>query len=134
MIGGIPALKIKVEKVRVNGSAEKIYFSTEYGNAVANWDGDLPEEGMEYFVEIEISESLILGSNLKICEEEKFTIGMEQNSVFLIGCLESIEDDGYAVFRFGESIISLEIEGTHPLESYFVKVVPDKITLYDVKY
>ena len=127
-------MKIRVEKVDFNGIDQKIYFSTEYGHAVASWDGDLPEKGKEYFVEIEISESLTLGSNLKICEEDKFAIGMEQDSIFLIGCLESIEEDGYAVLRIGESIVSLALAGTVPTESTFVKVVPDEVTLFDVKY
>ena len=126
-------LKIIVEKVSAIGGDRKVVFSTEYGNATANWDGDLPEEGKEYFVEIEIGETLALGNNLKICNEAKFTIGMEHDSVFLTGYLESIEEDGYAVLRFGDSIVSLEIMGAIPPES-FVKVISDEVTLFDVKY
>lgn len=53
--------------------------------------------------------------------------------VYLTGYLESIEEDGYAILRLGESIISLEIKSSIPSGS-FVKIFSDKITLFDVKY
>lgn len=126
-------MKIKIEKVSIISGNRKVGFSTEYGNAIANWDGDLPEEGKEYFVEIEIGETFTLGNNLKICDEGKFSIGMEEDSISLTGCLESIEEDGYAVLRLGDSIVSLEVIGAIPPES-FVKVISDEVTLFDVKY
>ena len=70
---------------------------------------------------------------MKICEKGTFSIGMEEDSISLTGCLESIEDDGYAVLRLGDSIVSLEVIGAIPPES-IVKVVSDEVTLFDVKY
>lgn len=102
-------------------------------NATANWRGEIPEEGREYFVELEIGETFSLGNNLKICDDGKFSIGMEEDHIFLTGCLESIEEDGYAVLRLWTSIVSLEVMGAITLEK-FVKVISDEVTLFDVKY
>ncbi|WP_438434228.1 hypothetical protein [Gorillibacterium sp. sgz500922] len=126
-------MKIKVEKLNEFCENSTVSFSTEYGNATANWDGDLPEEGKEYFAEIEIGETFVLGTNLKLCDENKFSIGMEKESVFLTGFLESVEKDGYAVLRVGDSIVSIEIMDAIPPES-FVMVISNEVTLFDVKY
>lgn len=130
---GTTKLKIKIEKVSAIGGNYRVDFLTEYGISTANWDGDLPEEGKEYFIEIEIGEVLTLGKNLKVSDKGKFTIGMEGDFVTLIGCIESIEEDGYTVLRLGDSIISLEVLGVIPLDS-FVKVISNEVTLFDVKY
>lgn len=60
---------------------------------------------------------------------------MTEKSVFLQGCLESIEDDGYAILRIGDSMVSLEVLGAIaiPPES-FVKIISDEVTLFEVKY
>lgn len=126
-------MKIKIEKVSIISGNSKVGFSTEYGNAMANWNGDLPEEGKEYFVEIEIGQTLTLGNNLKICDEGKYSIEMVESSISLTGCLETIDEDGYAVLRLGDSIIPLEVIGAIPPES-FVKVISDEVTLFNVKY
>ncbi|ANF97188.1 hypothetical protein [Paenibacillus bovis] len=126
-------MRIEIEKTNIVHGNCKVHFSTEYGKAVAYWNGELPEEGKAYIVEIEIEEILVLGENLEICDEYQFRIGMEKETIYLTGYLESIEEDGYAILRLGESIISLEIKSPVPSGS-FVKILLDKITLFDVKY
>ena len=123
-------MKVKIEKVSMIHGNRKVGFSSQYGNATANWDGDFPEEGKEYFVEIEIGETFTVGDNLTICDEGKFCIEVEADVISLTGCLASIEEDGYAVLRVGDSSVPLEVIGAIPAES-FVRITSDGVTLFD---
>jgi len=126
-------LRIEIEKTFTVQGKGKVNFSTEYGKATAYWNGELPEEGKSYIVEIEIEEVCFLGKNLEIHEEHKFSIEMDNETIYLIGYLESSEEDGYAVLRLGDSIVPLEVKNSITPGS-FVKIVSNKITLYDMKY
>lgn len=126
-------MKIKVEKVNRQDDKASVFFSTEYGTAHAIWNGDTPERDNEYFVELEIEETLTWGINLIRSENENFAIGMEEDKYCIIGYLESTEEDGYSVLRLGESIISLMVEGT-PLTDVFVRAMPREVKVYTVSF
>ncbi|WP_168123965.1 hypothetical protein [Paenibacillus sp. HB172176] len=126
-------MKIIVEKIIMIDGKPKVDFTTEYGKSSAKWAGEIPEVGREYFVELEIGESLVIGTTLNPCDENKFAIGMKLDAVVLIGYLESIEADGYAILRLGDSIVSIELKGVI-LPGTFVKVISDEVTLFDLEY
>ena len=127
-------MKVKIEKVINEGSKNTVMFSTEYGNAKATWNGELPEANKEYFVEFEITDILVWQKNVTLSEKLKNVIGMENDAFYMIGFLESVEEDGYTVVRLGESIVSLEIEGNSLQQGTFVKVKADRLLLYDMNY
>lgn len=127
-------MKVKVNKVIDEGSKNTVIFSTEYGNAKGIWKGCLPETDKDYFVEFEIPDTLVWQKDVIASERLEDTIGMENDIFYLIGSLESAEEDGYTVIRLGESIVSLDIEGNSLQVGTFVKVKADNLFLYDMNY
>lgn len=51
---------------------------------------------------------------------------------FIIGCIEVIEDDGYTVIRFGDSIITIDTEGESFTVGEYVKLVIEKLEFYNI--
>lgn len=127
-------MKVKINEVIRESSKNLVTYTTEYGSSKGIWIGDAPEIGKEYFVEYEIEDNLIWGDNVKKVEEEQCAIGIEGETLYIIGYLESVEDDGYTVIRLGESIISLVVEGQPFDIGVFVKIEVNELALYDVNY
>lgn len=127
-------MKIVIEKVNLYDNPNIIYFSTEFGNAQAIWEGDKPEIGKEYFVEVDIENPLKFEDDLIEFEQDTFSIGMVKDSIFIIGFLESVEDDGYSVLRLRDNIVTFEVEGRLPSDNIFIRIEPRKIKLFQVKY
>jgi hypothetical protein len=111
-----------------------VTFTTEFGNAQAIWEGDKPSLDVEYFVEFEIPDTLNWNDSMKQIDEKACTLGMEKDTLYFIGCLESVDEDGYTVIRLGDSIISLIVEGDPFPERAFVKVLANKVVIYDMNY
>jgi len=127
-------VKVRINEVIRESPKNFVIFSTEYGNTKAFWNGDMPEVDKEYFVELEIESTLKWGDNIRIVEDDKYVIGVEGNACYMVGYLESIEDDGYTVIRLGENIISLEVDGKPFPIGVFVKVEADKVILFNINY
>jgi len=127
-------MKINIFEIAKNAKGSNIVkFSTEYGNAYALWNGTEPQISKEYIVELEIPNVLFWKKDI-IPAEEKYLISTENNKFYLVGLFESIDDDGYAIIRLGESIISVETKG-EPFElGSFVKLSTDELLLYEVDY
>lgn len=128
------ALEIIINEVIKKHPKNIVIFSTECGDAKAFWNGDMPIINKKYDVEIEIPGILIWGKNIKRTKEDRYTIGIKDNLLYILGRLESVEDDGYTIIRLGENIVPLEVEGNPPPIGAFVKVETNEITLYNVEY
>ncbi len=110
-----------------------IKFATEYGNANALWNGNKPKINNEYIVEFTIPDVLCWQKDI-VSTEEKYSIGTENNKFCLIGLLEFIEDDGYAIIRLSDSIVPIETQGEPPALGTFVKLTTNTLLLYEVSY
>ncbi len=110
-----------------------IKFTAEYGNAYAWWIGTEPQKNKEYTVEFEIPAVLCWKRDI-ISTQEEYLLKTENNKFCLVGLFESIDDDGYAVIRLGESIVSVDTNG-EPLDlGSIVKLFTDTLLLYEVNY
>lgn len=127
-------MKIKIKEIYKEKSENSIHFSTDFGESKALWRGDKPEMNMEYYVEVDIPDILYWGRTITIAEEAKCFIGTDQEKSILIGCLESVEEDGFAVVRLGESIVALETDGKSFQVGTYVKISTEELILCEVKY
>ncbi len=97
------------------------------------WNGNKPKINNEYFAEFEIPDVLCWQKDI-VSTKDKYSIGTENNKFCLIGLLESIEDDGYAIIRLGDSIVPIVTQGEPPALGTFVKLTTNTLLLYEVSY
>lgn len=111
-----------------------VQFSTKFGSAEAIWVGDTPINGNVYTVELEISDTLAWCNDIIAADEENYKIYMDNGVMCLKGVLESIEDDGYAIIRMEDSIVSLITQGDPMDIGDFVEAKIKNVTLHNVSY
>ncbi|SFT03107.1 hypothetical protein [Marininema halotolerans] len=122
-------MRIVVEKVE---DAHHVKFSSLYGGCLAQWEGSSPLIGNAYDVEIDIPCVLTWGLEATYSEEEQYQIKEIGRKILVIGKLESIHDDGYAVFRMGESVTLLEIRGIQFSKMVFLKLEINNLILHEI--
>ena len=128
-------LKILVNKISRMTEDIIIDFSMEFGSGKATWNGHRkPEQGKQYDVEYDITDTLRWEKDILLSKEKKFKIFAKEGNVFIIGILEKVSNDGTADLRFGKSIIQLEIEGNKIPKGQYVEVKADSLEVYDVNY
>jgi hypothetical protein len=84
----------------INGT---IHGSTCFGKINVIWEGDKPEIGKTYHVELDIDGVYVWGQDIVSSDDDI--------SIICNGILESIDDDGYAVLRMGDYIIPFLTKG-----------------------
>lgn len=126
-------MRITINETSIKKNGYQVNFSTEYGNATALWNGNVPEVKKEYFAEIEIPGILCWQKDISTTDEKCFIL-LENNIVHIVALLESIEDDGYTVLRLGDSIITIQTQGKHPNVGSNVKITTNNLLLYEVTY
>ncbi len=126
---------VTIEKIIKNiENGYKVYFSNQYGNATAIWNGDKPLISKEYYAEIEVTGVLIWEKDIFKSDKINRIEELENGKVGLYGVLESIEDDGYAVVRIGDSIVAIETQDVPLKINSCVMVSAENILLYKVDY
>jgi len=128
-------MNIKIEKIISTPPSLLVAFSTNYGNAIGTWEGEMPILDSNYDVEIDIDNVLLWGKEI-INGKKSFNVSMNsKNEIILNGILDSLDEDGYAVLRLGSSITAFmtNIEKVFPFEvgSYIELTVPN-ISLFPV--
>jgi hypothetical protein len=128
-------MKIKVNSARVEASKCLVGFSTDYGDADAVWQGDAPEINRRYDVELDIDGALVWGESVLISKSKANVIKKKIDGLIVItGVLDSLDDDGYAVLRIGDSIIPFMAEGNPFHVGNPIEISTDSLFLYQVCY
>jgi len=127
-------MQIKIQTIKSQNAKNIVVFSTEYGTAKALWNGDAPKNDKEYDVEVTIHETLEWGKDIVMVGEKRYVIGMICGVFYLIGYLESVDEDGGFAIRFGDSIILVSGCGNPFALGTFVKVEAHDVELYDTHY
>jgi hypothetical protein len=110
-------------------------FSMEFGSGTATWNGyRKPEQGKQYNVEYDITDTLRWEKDVLLSKEKKFKIFTKQGTTFITGILEKVSNEGVADLRFGKSMIQLEIEGKNLPKGQYVEVKADSLEVYDANY
>ncbi|MFT9495314.1 hypothetical protein [Anaerosolibacter sp.] len=128
-------MKIVINKISKISEDSIVEFSTELGSGKAVWNGyRKPEQGKQYDVEYDITDTLRWGKDVFLSKERNFKMFIKQGTTFVIGVLEKVSNDGFADLRFGKSIIQLEIEGKNLPKGQYVEVKADSLEVYDANY
>ena len=116
----------------VDAKTGLIGFTTQYGDGVGHWQGDLPVVGHSYEVELSVDAALRCGIDLNVVGDEASPmlrvtgIGTE-----LVGELIAVEEDGSAVVRMAESVLMLDVLGATPPLPSWVRLGPLRLSLHD---
>ncbi len=127
-------MKIIVERTKAVDSNVMIDFSTEYGSAIAVWEGEMPSVSCEYHVELDIEDTLVWNKDITKNEAEEHSIRMYQDKVSLSGVLDSVDDDGYSILRIGSSIIPFISSGNSFEIGTSITVFSENLSLSLVDY
>lgn len=119
---------IEISEIIETSPKTIVEFSTEVGKARGFWVGEIPIIGSDYFVEIDIDSTLSAGRHITQSSSKIFSINMLNNKVCFVGRLESLDADGFATVRCGDSIFSFLSEGLE--DSEFIDIRVDYITLF----
>lgn len=125
-------MKIHVKNVDTSSEEVIIEFSSEYGEAEAFWGTKpIPKANADYEVELDITDELTWGQEVKLSKEKKFSIHME-DEIYLTGILEKLYKDGIADFRLDKSLIQLELEGKKIPTGEYVTIKATSIEMYEI--
>lgn len=128
-------MKIHVKKVTVSSEDIFIDFTSEYGDAEGFWGTrPIPKAKTDYDVELDITDELAWGRDVKASTDKKFSIIMKQDDIYITGILEKIYKGGMADFRLGKSLIQLELEGKNIPTGGYVTIKTASLEMYEVTY
>jgi len=135
MRGEETAVKIYINNIQRDvDKGFVIDFVSSYGEGVATYIGEKPAPNKECFVEVDIEGVLKWGEDIEKCSAKLYKIEKLGNLIWIYGTLESLDEDGYAILRIGESMVSLETSGENfPIGSN-IKVKSSNVKFYDVGY
>ncbi|MFC5471607.1 hypothetical protein ACFPPD_23305 [Cohnella suwonensis] len=87
----------------------KVTFLSDLGVGIGYWNGVIPKVNNTYFVELDIQETLVYGSNIVKSSNQPISIFNNEGITKIIGKIEFIEDD-CIILRIGKSIIMTEVD------------------------
>ena len=111
-----------------------VAFSSDFGHAIADWNGEVPKINREYQVEFDINNTLTWEKDITKRGKNTKLIQQSGGAIQIYGDIDSIDDDGYTVLRIGDSIIPFLTTGTPFPVGTSVVLSTEKITLSPIDY
>lgn len=127
-------MRITIVKINVVDSNVFVDFSTEYGEAIALWEGEIPTAGLEYYVEIDVEDTLVWNKDITRNESEECSLKMLCDKISLAGILDSVDCDGYSVLRMGNNIVPFFSSGKQFEVGSPITVLLKSLSLSPVSY
>lgn len=125
-------MKIHVKKVDTASEDVIINFTSEFGDAEAFWGTKpIPKANDDYEVELDITDELTWGQEVKLSKDKKFCITMQNDDIFITGIIEKVHKGGIADFRLGNNIIELELEGKNIPTGGYVTIKISSLEMYE---
>lgn len=109
-----------------------VSFTSEFGGGKASWNGENPIEGREYFVELEIPDTVAWRKDVIKSDKEQYSIKSNGNSTIIVCEVETFFEYGCCDFIIGSSIVTLDIEGEPYPKGTFVEISSQNLILYDI--
>lgn len=125
---------MRVEILNIDASSEqkpRVYFSSEFGQAWANWLENLPDPKQTYHVELSVGDTLTWGLDIAPAPGASHKLEPDGNGVAIYATLEGCEEDGFTVLRLGNSIVMVEAFGEAPPIGTIVRAHIQALTLSD---
>lgn len=124
-------MEVTITKAENYSEGILVQFRSQHGEAFGIWNGHKrPEENESYNVEFDITEPLEWGKGVKLSKKEGFKIAVTENSITITGKVEKVLGDGFIDFRFGESVIQIEVEGKNIPKGKFVDIITNELEIY----
>jgi hypothetical protein len=124
-------LLITVNNIQKNKDKLLVSFSSEFGNADAFWDGVYPCEGEPYNVELDIEDTFTWGINIFKSNQTFSSIKYNKlSNIEIVGCLESLDEDGFAVMRLKNYIVTFFTDQLPDIQGSYVLIIVKKMTLF----
>lgn len=122
-------MRVKILDVDRNlqSDVHLVNFECEYGQANGYWYGNTPQVKHEYYVEVEIRDSLIWNENIFTIDTAQFSIMMDGKNVASIQGLLEITDDGFCTILVDTFYIVCEICNAPKPISVFVRIISPKL-------
>jgi len=121
-------------KINEYFSGDMICCSNTLGKLTVRWIGSKPILNSEYDVELDIEKTLVWGKDIILSKTVKHFIMTEKALTVLNGVLESVDADGYAILRVGNSIVPFMSEGTAFEIGSIIKIKVNYITVSPITY
>lgn len=127
-------MRISVKNIIKNHIGKyEVNFISDFGECKGNWCVGEPKI-KDYFVELDIPKVTVDG--VKIPQNKKCILRLEEPYVLIQGKLEGYEEDGLATIRLQDSIICFETSYDDQFQNLINKLVQIRvknIDLYDEK-
>lgn len=120
---------MKIQVIACND--KEIEIDTSFGVISGTWVGDLPDTNSIKDIEIELEDILEWNKDILKVTTREFECGNENGKTFFIGCIEAIEDDGFTVVRFGDSVFTIDTIGSPFSIGEFIKIEVVRLDFYD---
>lgn len=128
-------MKIHVTKVDTSQEDVIINFTSEFGEAEAFWGSKpIPKENADYEVELDITDELVWGKDVKASTDKKYSIKLQGDFILITGILEKVSRDGLADFRLNKNIIQLELEGRNIPTGIYCTIKTSSLEFYEINY
>jgi hypothetical protein len=124
-------MRVRINKVESTKSDVVVAFESLFGSASAQWKGPIPEVGADYEVELEVTGILVWGSEI-FETTEATSIYEKEGHVFLVGQLQSLNDESAAVAKIGDNVILIEIAKVPSVVPGGVLIRAPYLQLFDV--
>ncbi|EIT83732.1 hypothetical protein A374_18970 [Fictibacillus macauensis ZFHKF-1] len=125
-------MKIKIIKNEgIYNDQMVVSFSSEFGDGKASWNGENPVEGREYYVELEIPDTVEWRKDVSKSDKKQYCIKNNGDSTIIVCEVETFFEYGCCNFRIGTSIVTLEIVGELYPKGTFVEISTENLILYD---
>lgn len=106
---------------------DKVIFERKNGYYVSSWEGKFPEVNKDYDVSLQIKEVLTFGKEVTLSNDISLEIQEHPHEDYIIGILESADDDGFCVVRIEDSLLFCTIIGAKNYVGNFIKINIRKI-------
>lgn len=127
-------MRVQVNEIIPENSNNLVFFSTDFGDAKAFWEGEEPIANKEYQVEVDINDTLIWNKDILKGDNGNYSIQLKNSLIHISGNLDSVDDDGYAVLRIGDNIIPFIAIGEPFQVGSFIKLSTKSISLSPISY
>lgn len=127
-------MRVHINKIILENTNIIVLFSTDFGDAKAFWEGEVPTINSEYQVEVDIIDTLVWNIDIIRAENDNYSIQMENEFIHISGKLDSVDDDGYTVLRIGDNIIPFVATGEPFHAGTFISVSSKLLSISPVSY
>jgi hypothetical protein len=125
-------MRIHVSEIRSHRADIAIVkFESPLGGATAQWAGTKPDIGALYEVELEVPGLLTWGSDI-VETLARESIYEEGGRICLVGCVQSLGDDGVVAIQVGNDIVLVETVGAPSAIPRRVLICVPEIKLFDI--